>query len=169
MDKTIDMDKNKEYKKLQKLIRKFHMCMLTTVAYDGTLASRPMHVQQKEADGDLWFFTYSTSEKARHISQNPQVSVSFSDDETNTWVSLSGKAQIVHDATKIDELWNPLLNAWFPDGKETQELTLVKVMLQSAEYWDSPNGLALAVFGSIKAKLTGRPPKAGENETVNLS
>ncbi len=154
--------------KLRDLMKSTKLCMLTTMTEDGQHVSRPMGVQETEFGGDVWFFTYEDSNKVRQVRHNPQVNVAFSNEDKHTWVSLSGAAEVVHDRNKAEELWNPFLKAWFPDGLETEGLTLLKVKAESAEYWDSPIGKGLALFGTIKAAVTGKPPESGENKTISL-
>ncbi|MGK5518994.1 pyridoxamine 5'-phosphate oxidase family protein [Micromonospora sp. URMC 107] len=154
-------------RRVTELVREARICMLTTTAVDGRMVSRPMGLQEAEFDGDLWFFAYADSAKVRQIRVNPEVNVSFSDSRRNAWVSVSGTAREGYDRAKAEQLWNPLLKAWFPDGLETPGLTLLKVHASSAEYWDSPSSTVVNLFGYAKAAVTGRPPKAGENHEVS--
>ena len=157
----------KEVRKLRKLIKSTRIAMLKTVASDGRLRSRPMANLKGGFDGDLWFFAYADSPKVRQIRVNPEVNVAFSDQRHDAWVSVSGTAQESYDRAKAEQLWNPLLNTWFPDGLDTPGLTLIKVHANSAEYWDSPGGAVVNLLGFAKAAVTGRPPKAGENHHVS--
>ena len=50
-------------KKIAELAKGIHICMMTTVAADRKMSSRPMAVQDKPFDGTLWFLTRVTSEK----------------------------------------------------------------------------------------------------------
>jgi general stress protein 26 len=152
-------------KKVAELVKDIRTVMLTTVEPDGSLVSRPMAVQEVEFDGDLWFFTDASSRKVAEIGSDTQVNVSFS--SSSTWVSISGNATIVEDTAKAKELWNAVVEAWFPDGPETPGLRLVKVSSETAEYWDTPGKLA-TVISFVKAKATGEPYSGGDNETVTL-
>jgi general stress protein 26 len=145
------------------------MGMLTTMTPDGHHEARPMALQEVEFDGDLWFFTYEDTDKVRDINSMPNVNVSFSNKDANSWVSIAGTASIVHDRQKAEELWNPMLKAWFPDGLETEGLTLIKVHADSAEYWDAPDSKVVNLIAMAKAAVTGeQPPKIGDNTTVEL-
>ncbi|MEH1102420.1 pyridoxamine 5'-phosphate oxidase family protein [Micromonospora sp. CPCC 205561] len=153
--------------RVTELIRRARICMLTTTSVDGRMVSRPMGLQEAEFDGDLWFFAYADSAKVRQVRVNPEVNVSFSDTRHNSWVSLSGTAREDFQRAKAEDLWNPLLKAWFPDGLETPGITLVRVHASSAEYWDSPSSTVVNLFGYAKAAVTGKPPRAGENHEVS--
>ncbi|MGN9890852.1 pyridoxamine 5'-phosphate oxidase family protein [Micromonospora sp. L31] len=154
-------------RRVTELIRQARICMLTTIGVDGRMVSRPMGLQEAEFDGDLWFFAYADSPKVRQIRVNPEVNVAFSDQRHDAWVSVSGTAQESYDRAKAEQVWNPLLKTWFPDGLDTPGLTLIKVHANSAEYWDSPGGAVVNLLGFARAAVTGRPPKAGENHEVS--
>ncbi|MFC4021258.1 pyridoxamine 5'-phosphate oxidase family protein [Micromonospora sp. GCM10011542] len=153
--------------RVTELARDARICMLTTIALDGRQVSRPMGLQEIEFDGDLWFFAYADSAKVRQIRVNPEVNVAFSDQKHHAWVSVSGTATEGFDRARAEQLWNPLLKTWFPDGLDTPGLTLIKVHASSAEYWDSPSSTVVNLFGFAKAAVTGRPPQAGENHEVS--
>jgi general stress protein 26 len=154
---------------VKKLIKDARICMLTTMTADGRHVSRPMALQEVEFDGDLWFFAYADSDLVQQIGSSPQVNVAFSDSKQNAWVSLSGAAARVDDRAKAQELWNPMLKAWFPDGLDSPGLTLVKVHPDTAEYWAAAHSSrVLTLLGYAKAAVTGKTPDAGDNETVRM-
>ena len=155
-----------ENAKVADLIKGNRIGMLTTTAADGTLISRPMALQEVEFDGDLWFFAQRTSRKITHIGVDPQVNVTVA--SGSTWVSLTGTATVVEDAGRKKELWNTVVEAWFPDGPDSDEIVLVKVAGDSAEYWNTPGGRVSSLFSLVKAKTTGRPYSGGESDTVDL-
>lgn len=124
---------------LAELIDGAQISMFTTTDATGKLVSRPMALQEAEFDGDLWFFTYDDSTKAGEIVANPAVNVSFANDKSSEWTSLSGTAQVLHDRAKAEQLWSPPLKTWFPDDLDTPGLALIKVHAESAEYWESPS------------------------------
>lgn len=154
--------------KLRNLVKEIDYCMLTTICEDGTLVSRPMSSNKNiEFDGDLWFFTYGDSHKVMEAESNPQVNVAFADIKKQSYVSISGTAQLVRDKEKIQELWQPEYKIYFPDGVDTPDIALLKVTAHKAEFWDAPNSLlshALAMFNVA----TGKPVDLGENKCVNL-
>ncbi|MDO3704580.1 pyridoxamine 5'-phosphate oxidase family protein [Micromonospora sp. C28SCA-DRY-2] len=154
-------------RRVTELVRRARICMLTTVALDGRQVSRPMALQEADFDGDLWFFTYADSAKARQLRVNPEVNVAFADQRHGAWVSVSGTAQEAYDRARAERLWHPLLATWFPDGPDTAGLTLIRVHASSAEYWDSPGGAVVNLLGLARAAVTGRTPAPGENREVS--
>ena len=129
--------------KLAALIKDIRIAMLTTVAEDGSLHSRPMAMQQVEFDGDLWFFTGQDSPKVHEIEHEFHVNVAFADPSAQEYISVSGRARLVQDRSKAEELWNPAFKAWFPQGLDDSQLALLKVEVDHAEYWDAPSSTCL--------------------------
>ncbi len=153
-------------RKVAELIKGQRFGFLTTVMKDGRLSSRPMTLQEVEFDGDLWFFAERDSNPVKHITDSPQVNVGVG--SGGTWVSLSGDAVLVDDVAKKKELWNAGVEAWFPQGPEDDSVVLLKVVADSAEYWETPGGRLATLFSFAKAKVTGERIESGENEKVDL-
>lgn len=153
--------------KLQELIEGIDFCMLTSIDGD-VMRSRPMSTQQAEFDGDIWFFTSDETHKVDEIAADNRVCVAYTKPDSHTYVSVSGRAEIVRDRTKMEELWNPVLKAWFPDGLEDPRLCLLKVTAEQAEYWDQPSGKVVQLFGFVKALATGQSAEWGENQKLEL-
>ncbi len=112
-------------RKVAELLSDERQAMFTTTAPDGTLMSRPMAIQATDFDGDLWFFAERSSRKVAHLAAHPQVNVTVS--SASTWVSLTGQARLVADDAKKRELWNPFVEAWFPDGRDDDGIVLITV------------------------------------------
>lgn len=161
-------DKRKEsIEKIKNLTESIDFCMLTTLD-GGYLRSRPMSTQEMEFDGDLWFFTSDDTHKVAEIAKDDRVNVAYSKPGDNTYVSISGRGEIVKDRAKIEELWNPIHKAWFPEGLDDPHLCLLKVAVEQAEYWDAPSSKIVQLFGFVKALATGQEADYGENEKINL-
>lgn len=161
-------EREQQLKKLNEMIKDIKFAMLTTVEADGSLRSRPMATQEAEFDGDLWFFTGASASKVDEVEQEEHVNVTFSDNDKNRWVSMSGMARLVRDRNRIEEYWNPVYKAWFPRGLDDPDLALLKVDVDHAEYWDSSSGAVVHAVGFVKALAAGQRYEPGENEKLEL-
>jgi len=161
---------NTELNKLRDLTQDIKMVMLSTLAEDGTIHSRPMDAQEVDAEGNIWFFTSTSSGKVASIKNHPQINLAYVSTEKGTYVSVVGSAELIQDRQKEKELWAPMLNTWFPDGIDDPDLTLLKVGVETAEYWDAPQGKMVQFVGIAKAALTGQPypPKKDEYGKLNI-
>ena len=155
--------------KLREIVKAVDICMLTTVDERGDLHSRPMsNNRDVEFDGDLWFFTYGSSHKVDEINQIPKVNASFADTDNQLYASLTGRAEVVRDRAKIEELWKPELRAWFPEGVDTPDIALLKVTVERAEYWDGSQSIVAHAVSLVSSLVTGEPAQLGENEKIEL-
>ncbi|SDD58143.1 pyridoxamine 5'-phosphate oxidase family protein [Auraticoccus monumenti] len=171
------MAEQDQLKKVVDIISGSRFAMVTSRTADGHLVSRPLSLQETEFDGDLWFFVDRQADLLVQITMDPRVNVSVTGD--GSWVSVAGRAEVVQDEAKAQELWNPYVAAWFAaegstdaDAKDAgpAELgaVLVKVDGDTAEYWQSSGKVATAV-SLVKARLTGGGATVtGENEVVEL-
>lgn len=162
-------DKRQEsIKKLNDLIQDIKIAMLTTIDW-GILRSRPMATQEAEFDGDLWFMTSSETHKTEEIEKDRRVNISYASPASNTYVSVSGTAQIINDRAKVEEFWSPIYKAWFPKGLDDPTICLLKVSVEQAEYWDASSSTLVQLAGFVKALVTGEQADGGEHERINLT
>ena len=149
---------------LVELTRDSRFVMLTTVDYGGTLVSRPMARQDVDLSTELWFIATRDSRKVGHIQANSTVSVTVS--SATSWVSLAGKAEVVDDTEQLRELWSTFAEAWIPEGPEDPNAILIRVDVESAEYWDNPGGRVATVISLVKSKITGQPYDGGDHAKI---
>lgn len=147
------------------IMRDQRFCMITTFAPEGDLHSHPMTPQQVEDAGDAWFFVDASSETAANLAADPRVNLAFGDG--SSWLSVAGTGSLHDDRGKIEELWNPMVETWFPEGKDAPDLRLLKVEPSSAQFWDTPGGKVASALSFVRAKVTGERP-AGHSDTVEM-
>lgn len=161
-------NKDEQTGKLWELIRHVGVAMLTSED-GGQLRSRPMWVSQRGFDGALWFFTRAGSHKVEEVRRDNRVGVSFAHPGRQDYVSLSGRASLVRDPAAVKEHWSEAMRAWFPKGTDDSDIALLRVDVETAEYWDAPSSTMVHLAGYAKAVLTGEPPHPGDNEKLRLS
>lgn len=151
MKKTTSERDPRAFARLRDLIKHIHVAMITTVTPDGALRGRPMMTRRvREEDAELWFFTADDSAKSRDIAEEHAVNVTYADPRSNRYVSVTGSATILHDRDKAEELWDKELEAWFPGGVDDPKLALMRVRVESAEFWDASTGHVVNAFASEK-------------------
>lgn len=150
--------------RLKELLEKFDSAMLITHAEGERIRARPMVIARVEANCDLWFLTGRGSPKVQEIQNNQQVSVVCQDGE-KVCLSISGRAELVNDRRKLDEIWKEQFKVWFPGGKEDPEIGLIFVRGEEAEYWDSHGSKGVRyMFSAVKSYATGERPEIKEGE-----
>ena len=132
------------------------VAMLTLRSDDG-LDARPLTVQKVEGD-EVWFLVGDGADWLDAI--DGPAHLSFVDDKT--WVSASGVAGRFEDPQVIEDLGDPISDAWFAEG---QSPVALRFTVQRGSWWTAPNA-AKAAIGLVKAKVTGTEPAIGDHGTV---
>lgn len=153
-----------KHERLYDLLKENTTAMVTTLS-DNKLVSRPMGYQEVERDGTLWFFTMKDTEKAHEIEVDPRVNVSFSQ---KGYASLSGTAQIIEDIELKKKYFNPALKAFLDTTPEDPQLILLKVEVDSAEYWETNHKVKTIVEG-LKALVSNhQKQETSINQSVDF-
>ena len=141
--------------RIKKLIAKNRVGMFVTQD-KGRLFSRPIGFADVDDKNQVWFFSDIESDKIDDIINNNNVNFSFANPSDNSYVSLSGKASLISDESLIDEKWKFFMKAWFPEGKDSDKLTLIKVVPETVQYWDGTNSRIAQMYNMTKALVTGK-------------
>ncbi|ANH68096.1 pyridoxamine 5'-phosphate oxidase family protein [Mitsuaria sp. 7] len=157
-DKPLSDTERRE--KLWDLIKDVKVGLFTTHHTNGHLHSRPMTLQNKDLDEgeSLWFFMSRSGEPYSDIVSSSQVNVGFADRSEDTYVSVSGTAELNEDRAKRQELWNKAAEAWFTKGIDDPDLAVVRVRISHASYWDVKASKLTQLYAMAKAAVTGKPP-----------
>lgn len=163
------MSKSAHLAELADRIWPVRFAMFTTVDAHGHLVSQPMTVQLTDESG-IWFYTSTLTELWENIAATPQVNLSFAQPVDNLFVSISGEAFRVVERALVHDMWNPMVQAWFPAGPEDEHAVLVRVEPHAAEYWDSDESKMVRLFHYAKAAMTGERPEieGGEHGKISL-
>jgi len=157
--------------KLWHLIKDTRFAMFTTRHGNGHLHSRPMTTQNQAIDEDecLWFFMSRSGGPVADLRTEDEVNLSYSDPDKDRYVSVSGRARVVHNPAKLQKLWGKLNEAWFPGGVDDPDLALVEVQISHAHYWDVKENKLVQLYEMAKAAFTGKPPAAlGESVEIRM-
>jgi general stress protein 26 len=147
------------------LIDKIGFCMLSTT--DGEeIRARPMAAHSARDENALYFLTDVNGHKDDEIRRNPHVGLAFADSKGQKYVSLTGRAQVSNDRSKIKELWSTPAKAWW-SSPDDPSIRVLKVELKDAQYWDSP-GTTLSYIKMAAAALTDTRPDLGKSAKVRL-
>lgn len=152
-----------DMRRLAALVDETSIAMLTTVQPDGSLRSRPLATREFDSEGNLWFFTSLSSPKVREIEEHPHVNLSYANPKRADYISITGTASVVRDREKMQHLWSAWVKPWFPQGLDDPDLVLLRVNIDSAEYWDSPGNTVVQLLGLARAMVTGSPDAVGEH------
>ncbi|WP_417744938.1 pyridoxamine 5'-phosphate oxidase family protein [Rosistilla oblonga] len=149
------------HQKLIDLVKEFDNAMLVTRSNDRTLDARPMAIAEVEEGGQIWFVTDRNSGKVADLMLDVEVAVTMQ--SGHKFVSISGTAEAVDDRAKLNELWKEAWKVWFPEGKASQAIVLLRIEPLHGQYWDNSGlqGVSYLIKAG-KAYLQGERPKTDE-------
>jgi general stress protein 26 len=153
--------------KLKELAESVNICMYGTLE-GGKMTSRPMSTAGIDADGTIWFFSSDNTNATQESKGGSPVCLNYASPAKNTYMCVTGSAEVSHDKAKMEEMWNEIMKTWYPQGLETPRLALLKVTPDSAHYWDNDITRLRILFSYVKAKVTGEPTQANEGQEGRL-
>ena len=162
-----DLDRKDIETKLWKTLEDERMGMLGLVG-EGGGHFHPMTAFCEKDLATIWFFTRRDSELVRRLVQGGKAMFNLVAKDRGLWACMSGVVTEQHDAARIDKYWGPVVSAWFPEGKDDPELTLLRLDADDAEVWISEKGPIRFAFEIAKANLTDTEPNVGQHTRLNL-
>lgn len=154
--------------KFKKLVSEVNICMFTTLDNDLKISSRPMSTVDVDAEGNAWFFTNEFSEKIQEVSKDNSVNLIYAHPGKNIYVNVKGSCAVIIDRKKMEELWQPSMKSWLPEGLDDPKICLVKVKTEEAFYWNTNSSKMGVFFQMLKAIAKGDSYKEGETGKLNL-
>ncbi len=157
-----------DFEVLRNIVERSKVAMLVTRDAQGLLHSRPVETLEFDDEGQLWFFVNADSGKVHEIEHDGgQVNLSYADQCTHDYASISGAVRFFRDAERARELWPAGGKIWFPKGVDDPTLMLMQVSIEQAQYWDAPNSTVGRLWGLAKALVSGDTSGMGDNKTFN--
>ena len=159
--------------RLYEHIDDIEVAMMVTRRADGHLQSRAMATQRRAAGADLWFVSLEGTAKLADLEADPHVNLAYYKDRTREWISVSGIAYTTRDRAKINELYAPDWNMWFPKEGDPRHgtaddprMVLIGVDVHAAVFLEVNKPTPVVLFEIVKGWVTGAEPAIGEMHEV---
>ncbi|HRO43195.1 MAG TPA: pyridoxamine 5'-phosphate oxidase family protein [Flavipsychrobacter sp.] len=154
--------------KMKKMVEDVNTCMFCTDIEQLPFPTRPMATQKVDDEGNFWFLSSKTSNKEHEIKDNSKVQLIYAHPHQYEFMSVYGVATSFYDRGKIEELWTPIAKTWFPEGKDDPNLTLIKVSVNEAYYWDTKHGKLVSLFKIVAGAMGGSVDDGGVEGKMNV-
>ena len=128
---------------------------------------QPMTAFWEEETSSLWFFTYRDTDLAQAVGDGGGHAM-FVFQEKDLQACIGGRLALSHDPGRMAQFWNPMVAAWYPEGKDDPRLTLLRFDCEDAQVWITEAGLVRYAFEVAKANATGSRPDLGERRDLNF-
>lgn len=129
----------------------------------------PMSHYPDPEQGALWFITAQGTDLVEAVAKGPQKAVHVvSEGGDQLYARAEGMLELSNDRAKLDEIWNAVASSWFEEGKQDDDVRLLKLTLAEAEVWATTGGLGF-LYEVAKSKVTGAQPDMGDHFTISFS
>jgi general stress protein 26 len=106
----------------------------------------------------VWFFTRKDTDLAQAADGGVAMFVFQAD---RLQACIAGALSPVVDRERVDKYWNAVVAAWYPDGKDDPQLTMLRLDCRDAEVWISDDGPVKFAWKIAKANATHTTPDEG--------
>jgi hypothetical protein len=166
---TENFNQKEAIDKLKELVSDIMICLFCTdLKTDDGSTCRPMTAIKVCDQGNVWFFSEKTSDKNKAILTDKNVQLFFSHPEKGSYLVVNGKAEIIFDKTKIEELWTPAAKIWFKEGKDDPNISVIKVKPSTAYYWDTDGNRMINLLKMVASVVTGTNLITGKEGALNV-
>ncbi len=142
--------------KIKLLAGKATSCFFCTKIKTGeSFSSRPMAPEVIDDAGSFWFLSAKDSHKNKELEADSAVQLLFQGSDYSDYLSIYGQAKISTDKNKIEELWDPMMKAWFTEGKDDPRITVIEVVPTEGYYWDTKNNILVALAKRAYGAIVG--------------
>lgn len=147
-----------------------HLKDRTTVMLGSTSGDRmqPMTAFSEADNETVWFFTRDDTDLAKEAVSMTDARMIFAAKGDELFADISGDLTVDHDRGRIDKYWNPVVAAWYPEGKDDPHLTLMKFIPRDGQVWVSKQGFMRFAYQVTKANVTKTMPDLGDTRKVSF-
>ena len=157
-------------RKIRGLLKDLPIAFMITV-HRGDVIARPIGVVGDHGafDGSLWFITDRRSRKVEAIQQGATTTLVFQNDREGTYLHLAGRAAVVEDPERLEQLYTTLQRTWFPKSLDDPDITLLRFDAVTANYWDGHASMLRLATAFAKSVVTGSPGASGHTGIAEIS
>jgi general stress protein 26 len=163
-----DLSHKEGVEKMKELAESARICHFVTSLSQKPLSSRPMATQEVDDEGNFWFLSKKSSHKNEQIDDDPEVQLFYSNTGGSEYLTVFGYAEAIRDRDKLEDLWSPIDKAWFTEGKNDPEITIIRVRPADAYYWDTKTNKLTYLIKIATGALTGKKMDDGIEGSIEV-
>lgn len=129
---------------------------------------QPMTAFLERDTGQIWIFSGKDTDLVRESSGGRHAMFTFHAEKRGVWACLGGELSETFDRGRLEKYWSPMVAAWYPDGKDDPNLTMLRFDLHDAEVWVERKGPLKFAFETAKANLSRELPDWGQKSDLNF-
>ncbi len=129
---------------------------------------QPMACYADVDHGAIWFFTKNGTDLVRDTGSGHEAMFILQSKDQEFQACIDGYLVQDYDRARLELYWSSTISAWFPEGKDDPELTMLKLQAGDARVWASKRGPLKFGFEVAKANATHTEPNITTKADIPL-
>lgn len=155
-------------KRLYKEVDDARFGMLGVIGAPTQHHFNPMACYPDKDMGDIWFFTKKGTDLVRDAGLGQSAMFIVASKDQDFQACIGGDLREEFDRDRLEKFWNAHVAAWYPDGKDDPQLTMLRFQPSDADVWISKAGPVKYAFEVAKANASHSIPDVGGKANVQL-
>lgn len=139
--------------------------MLGVIRPENQHHFNPMACYPEEETGRIWFFTKKGTDLVRDSGPAGQKAMFIVTSGQDFQACVGGTLREQYDRGELERFWNANVAAWYPDGKDDPDLTMLCFEPTDADVWIQKGGPIRYNYEVVKANATNTVPDVGGGKT----
>ena len=141
----------------------------------GAVGATPRHMQPMSGFGEpstrtIWFFMQRDNDLIAQAAEAGGAAMfCLVSKDRNLWACIGGTLSQDRDPAMVDKYWGAVTAAWFPDGKDSPNLALMRLDMTDAQVWVVEGGGLKFAYEIAKANLTKTEPDVGAKTELQFT
>jgi len=133
---------------------------------DGA-APRPMAHQVRSDERAFYFITAKGTDIADAAQNGSAAQHIIACAHGQLYAAINGTLHVETSRDKLNDIWSPIAAVWFDDGREDEDICLVRFTPKDADVWTT-DGTAKTLYEFGKAALTDDLPDVGDHAKLHF-
>lgn len=117
----------------------------------------------------IWFFTNKETDLAKSVASAKPAQMCAVNSDDGFYACVSGTLEATMDRDIVERFWSPVVAAWFKDGKDDDDLILLKFKPDAVSLWKASDSSLKFGWEIAKANLTDSLPDMGIQTEFKIS
>lgn len=131
---------------------------------------QPMSPFPDRSTGQVWFISKTDTELVRGLQSPRTAQFVLVAQSPRLYASMRGTVAQVHDRARLEELWSPVVAAWFEQGIDDPTIALLRLNIDEAAIWTADDGALSFGWEILKANIaSGQKPDLGSFDVIHFA
>jgi len=129
---------------------------------------QPMTAFRDDTSRSVFFFARADNDLAKRAGDGGEAMMCLQSKDDSFIACVGGELSVTRDPERVERFWNPVVAAWYPQGKTDPDLIFLRLDPMDAQLWIADGNPIKFGWEIAKANLGKRLPDIGETAHLEL-